>query len=163
MKKFKYMFRSIMVNNVEKVIPNTVFTKIVIEMDESSVTKHTMELSTKDILFNWAWIFNFFLALLIVAPVTGLLTGGAYIAAGRSTSSSSWSSIKLAFIIAGVFIFIALWIFLSVRLSISNKKREHVISERGVGNWKIVDESKWGNFQRLLDIARNQREKEKMI
>ena len=31
-----YRFRSIMVNNVEKVVPGTVFSKMVLEMDDSN-------------------------------------------------------------------------------------------------------------------------------
>jgi hypothetical protein len=55
---------------------------------------------------------------------------------------------------ASVFLLILLWIFLSVKSSIANKKRDYVYNTRGKGNWRIVDESKWDNFYRLLLISK---------
>ena len=163
MKKFTYRFRSLMVNNVERVIPNTVFSRMVIEMDDTSIAEHTIELSPKDILNDKAWIMNFFLTLIIVPPVSALIFGGVYLGAGKEMNSSSWGMVKLIFLLAVIIIILALWTFLSVRSAIANKKRNYVETARGRGNWRIVDESGWDKFYRLLMIAKNQREKDKLI
>jgi len=163
MKTFTYRFRSIMVNHVEKVIPNTVFSKMVMEMDDMSIAGHSLELTVKDILSDPAWITNFFLALMIVLPVSGLSFGIIYYALGKTLNRSSWNLLVILFIAIAFIAFIALWIFLAVKVSVGNKKRKLVVSERGEGNWRIVDESKWDNFYRLLMVAKNQRESEKLI
>jgi len=163
MKKFTYRFRSIMVNHVERVIPGTIFSKMVLEMDDTAVEEHAIELTLKDILRDTAWITNFLLSLMIVLPVSGILFFGVYAGFGKGMDQTSWSIIKLIFIASGIITFTTLWVFLSVKVSIGNKKREHVENIRGKGNWRLVDESEWNNFYRLLMIAKNQRENEKTI
>jgi len=162
-KKYTYKFRSIMVNHVEKVIPGTIFSKMVMEMDDSAVEEHTLILTYKEIINDTAWITNFVLSLMLVAAATGVIFTGVYVAFGRSVEQQSWNIIKFLIITSGILIFIILWIFLSVKVSIENKKRKHVEHERGKGNWRIVDESKWENFHRLLMISKNRRESEKLI
>ena len=162
-KEFTYKFRSIMVNHVEKVIPGTVFSKMVLEMDDIAVEEHTMVLTAKDILCDTAWITNFFLSLMIVAAVSAVLFAGTYVGFGRTMEQSAWNIVKLVFIITDVIIFTALWIILASKSAIENKKRKFVEQKRGSGNWRIVDESKWNDFNRLLIIAKNQRESEKVV
>lgn len=163
MKTFTYRFRSIMVNQVEKVIPNTVFSKMVLEMDDTAIEEHSIDLTVKEILNDPAWITNFFLSLMIVFPVSGLLFTGVYFGYGKTADQSTWNIIKFIFAAVAVIVFISLWIFFSVRTSVGNKKRICVEQKRGKGNWRIVDESEWNKFYRLLMIAKNQRESEKLI
>ena len=163
MKNYTYRFRSIMVNHVEKVIPGTVFSKMVLEMDDTAVEEHTMDLTLNDILRDTAWITNFFLALMIVTAVSAALFGGIYAGFGRTMDQSSWSIVKLIFLAVYITVFLILWIYLSAKLSVENKKRKFVEQKRGSGNWRIVDESEWDKFYRLLMIAKNKRESEKLI
>ena len=163
MKTFTYRFRSIMVNQVEKVIPNTVFSKMVLEMDDTAIEEHSIELTVKEILNDPAWITNFFLSLMIVFPVSGILYAIVYFGYGKTADPSTLVIIKIIFAAAAFIVFSALWIFLAVRVSVGNKKRNCVEQKRGKGNWRIVDESEWNKFYRLLMIAKNQRESEKLI
>jgi len=163
MKKYTFRFRSIMVNHVEKVIPGTVFSRMVLEMDDTAVKEHTLELTLKDILSDKTWITNFMLSVMIVAAVSGILFTGVYVGYGRSMEQSSWNIVKLIFIVIDSAVILSLWIYLSRKVSIENRKRELVVQERGPGNWRLVDESEWNNFYRLLMIARNKRENDKVV
>jgi len=163
MKTFTFKFRSIMVNQVEKVIPDTVFSKMVLEMDDSSIEQHSLELTVKDIMRDTAWITNFFLSMMIVFPVSGLLFLMAYFAFGKTADQSALNIMKITFTAAAFVAFILLWIFFSVKVSVENKKRQHVEQKRGKGNWRLVDEAGWDKFYRLLMVAKNQRESEKII
>jgi len=152
-----------MVNHVEKVIPGTVFTKMMLEMDDTSIGEHTIEMTNKDILHDTAWITNFFLSIMIVIPVSALLLFGVYAGFGKTMSLHAWNITKIIFITAAIIISLSLWIFLAVKVSVENKKRKYVEEHRGNGNWRLVDEVKWNNFYRLLMVAKNQRESEKII
>lgn len=163
MKQFTFRFRSIMVNHVEKVVPGTVYSKMVMEMDDTAVEEHTLILTVKDILNDTAWITQFVLSLMIVAAVSGVLFAGVYVGFGRTMEQSSWSIVKLVFVIIDIIVIISLWVYLAVKVSIDNKKRNLVVQKRGAGNWRLVDESEWEKFYRLLMIAKNRRESEKLI
>ena len=91
-----------MVNQVEKVIPNTVFSKMVLEMDDTAIEEHSIELTVKDILNDTAWITNFFLSLMIVLPVSGILYAIVYVGFGKTVEQSSWSIIKIIFIAVAI-------------------------------------------------------------
>lgn len=152
-----------MVNHIEKVVPGTVYSKMVMEMDDTAVEEHTLILTIKDILNDTAWITQFVLSLMIVAAVSGVLFAGVYVGFGRTMEQSSWSMVKLVFIIIDITVIISLWIYLAVKVSIGNRKRDLVVEKRGAGNWRLVDESEWEKFYRLLMIAKNRRESEKLI
>lgn len=153
-------FRSILVENKEKVIPGTVFSKMIIEMDESTIKQHELKLSAGDIIADWSWLLNFFLAFMSVGGISAVIFGLAYMVYGRGADPASWDTFTTAFYITVLMVFLVVWIFLSVRGAIAAKKRVFVERERGKGNWRIVDESKWDEFYRLLQIAKKSREKE---
>jgi hypothetical protein len=153
-------FRSILVENKEKVIPGTVFSKMIIEMDESTIEQHELNLSAGDIIADWSWLLNFFLAFMSVGGISAVIFGLGYMGYGRGAEPASWDTFSTVFSGAVILIFVAVWAFLSVRGAIANKKRSYVESKRGKGNWRIVDESKWDEFYRLLQIAKKSREKE---
>jgi len=156
----KRKFRSILVENVEKVVPGTVFTKMIIEMDESTVAEHELELSASDIATDRAWFVYLFLSLMIAGAVYALIFGLAYVGFGRGGSPETWSLFTGIFSFISIMVFLVLWIYLSVKGAIKNQKRNLVETERGKGNWRIVDESEWEEFYRLLQIAKKSREKE---
>lgn len=153
-------FRSILVENKEKVIPGTVFSKMIIEMDESTIAEHELNLSPADIIADWSWLMNFFLAFMSVGGIGAVIFGLAYMGYGRDADPASWNSFSRIFFISITLLFLIVWISLSVRGAIANKKRAFVDRERGKGNWRIVDENKWDEFYRLLQIAKKSREKE---
>jgi len=160
MKKFTYNFRSIMVNNVEKIIPGTSRTTMELDMDEKSIEQHTLELSMKDIIHDRSWKINLLLSVMVAGGISGMIFGIVYLTAGKSMEQSSWSCFISIYTSVTACILILLWIFLSVRNSVSNKKREYVEKLRGKGNWRIVDEAAWDNFYRLLMIAKKNKKTE---
>jgi hypothetical protein len=153
-------FRSILVENKEKVIPGTVFSKMIIEMDESTIKQHELKLSAGAIIADWSWLLNFFLAFMSVGGISAVIFGLAYMGYGRGAEPASWDRFSSVFVIIVILIFMAVWTFLSARGAVANKKRAYVEAERGKGNWRIVDENKWDEFYRLLQIAKKSREKE---
>jgi hypothetical protein len=157
MKKFSYRFRSIMVNNVEKIIPGTSRTTMELDMDEKSIEQHSIELTFSEILHDKSWTINFMLAVMLTSGISGLIFGIAYVMAGRFMTQESWTGLIRILIILSVFLLIIIWLFLSFRNSVANKKREFVEKTRGKGNWKIIDESKWDDFYRLLMIAKKKK------
>jgi cytochrome b subunit of formate dehydrogenase len=152
-----------MVNHVERVVPGTVFSKMVMEMDDTAVEKHTLELTLKDILKDPAWITQFVLSFMIVTAASGVLLAGVYVGFGRTMEQSSWLITVIIFAVLDLIIVIVLWIYLAFKVSVENKKRELVIQKRDAGNWRLVDEADWEKFYRLLMIAKNRRESEKII
>lgn len=157
MKTFTYSFRSILVSNVEKNVPGTGRLTLELEMDEKTIEQHTLELSLNDIIHDRSWTINFFLSLMITGGISGMIFGIVYVTSGRTIGESDWSVFIRLFISTAACILILLWIFLSVRNSISNKKREYVEKTRGKGNWRIVDDSEWDNFYRLLTISKKKK------
>lgn len=154
MKKFNYRFRSIMVNNVEKIVPGTRYKTMVIEMDEDSIEQHAIDLTVNDIIHDKSWIINFMLASMVVGGISAMIFGIVYLNFGKTTEQSRWINFILSYTTVSAFFLILLWIFLSVKNSIANKKKDYVYKTRGKGNWRIVDESKWDNFYRLLMISK---------
>lgn len=153
-------FRSILVENKEKVIPGTVFSKRIIEMDETTIEQHELNLSAADIIADLSWLLNFFLSFMSVGGIAAVIFGLAYMGYGRGAEPASWDHFSKIFFLSVILIFIAVWTLLSVRGAVENKKRAFVDKERGKGNWRIVDEDKWDEFYRLLQIAKKSREKE---
>ena len=149
-------------NHVEKVIPGTAYTKMVLEMDDNSIEQHMLELTPLEILKNSSWITGLALSLMISSAIFFLSFGGVYLMYGRTIEPDAWNPIKTIFIAAGILLFLILLIFFTVKFSIQNKKRVYVEKLRGKGSWKIVDDAKWDNFYRLLMIAKNSREKGKL-
>jgi hypothetical protein len=154
MKKFTCRFRSIMVNNVEKNVPGTSRTTIELDMDEKSIEEHMLELTVKEIVYDRSWKINLLLSVMVAGGIAAMIFGIVYVTSGKSMGEAQWTFFVRVFVSVSLSILILLWIFLSVKNSISNKKREYVEKIRGKGNWKIVDESEWENFYRLLMISK---------
>jgi len=161
MKKFTYGFRSILVKNVERIVPGTAYTRMELEMDENSIEQHTLELTLSEIFKDSAWIMGFMLALMIASAVFFLSFGSVYLMYGRTMDPAAWNLTKTIFIASGILLFLILLIFFTIKFSVQNKKRDYVEKLRGKGNWRIVDEAQWDKFYRLLMIAKNSREKNK--
>ena len=158
MKKYLYRFRSIMVNNIEKNVPGTGRLTLELDMDENTVEKHELELTFTEIIQDRAWKINFLLSFMIVGGISGMIFGIVYITSIRASGGTGLPGFTGIFIGISSIIMILLWIALSLKNSVATKKREYVEKTRGKGNWRIVDESEWDNFYRLLTISKNRKQ-----
>lgn len=149
-----FEFRSIKINDVEKIVPHLEEPVTVREMDENSIEKHRLEITFFDIIQNSAWLMYFFLSIMVTAVYSGILYTGFYFFSKNSSSNSLSTEHQIFLIISSVLLFIVLWGFFSIKGGIAGKKRSFVISERGDGIWKLINENKFDNFYRLLLISK---------
>lgn len=154
MKKILFEFRSIQIVPVEKLLPGAEDTVTVMEMDENSIEKHSLYLSIGEILQNSTWLINFFISIMITAVHTGIVYG-VFTFILKERISDPLSSSQLIFIIASsLILFAVLWTFFSIRGGIAEKKNNLILSHRGKGVWKIIDEKNFEDFYRLLLISK---------
>lgn len=154
MKSRIFEFRSIKINEVEKIVPHLEEPVTVKEMDENSIEKHRLEITFKDIVRHSAWMIYFLLSFMVTAVYSGLLYAAFYFLLKNGVSPSLPIANKVFLIVSSVFLFAALWGFFSIKGGIAGKKRSFVVSKRGEGNWKLIDEDKFENFYRLLLISK---------
>ncbi len=153
-----YIFRSILTEHVERVIPNTVFSRMELDFKESTSAQHKIELSLKDILTDRAWRSGLFISILLCLGVFGLTYGLMLIVMKKTLAGDSGSMITTLYVSASITVCLILWLILTLKIGLSNKKRDVVEKERGKGNWRIVDEKDWDKFIRLLNAAKKRRE-----
>lgn len=153
-----YTFRSILTEHVERVIPNTVFSRMELEFKESTSAQHKLELSLKDILTDRAWRSGLFISILVCLGVFGLIYGLMLIIMKNALAGDSGVMIRTVYISVSIAVCLILWLILTLKIGLSNKKRAAVEKERGKGNWRIVDEKDWDRFIRLLNAAKKRRE-----
>ncbi|HPS58001.1 MAG TPA: hypothetical protein PK514_07835, partial [Spirochaetota bacterium] len=146
-----YIFRSILTEHVERVIPNTVFSRMELDFKESTSAQHKIELSLKDILTDRAWRSGLFISILLCLGVFGLTYGLMLIVMKKTLAGDSGSMITTLYVSASITVCLILWLILTLKIGLSNKKRDVVEKERGKGNWRIVDEKDWDKFIRLLN------------
>ena len=153
-----YIFRSILTEHVERVIPGTVFSRMELEFKESTSAQHKLELSLKDLLTDRAWISSLFISLLVCAGVFGLTWGLMVITLKGALQGDRGTLIKASYAAVSIAVCAILWFVLTVKIGLSNKKRDAVEKERGKGNWRLVDEKDWDKFIRMINAAKKQRE-----
>lgn len=153
-----YIFRSILTEHVERVIPNTVFSRMELEFKESTSAQHKIEVSLKDILTDRAWRSGLFISVLACLGVFGLVYGLMLIIMKKTLAGDSGTMITTVYISVSIAVCLILWLIITLKIGLSNKKRDAVEQERGKGNWRIVDEKDWDRFIKLLNAAKKQRE-----
>lgn len=153
-----YTFRSILTEHVERVIPNTVFSRMELEFKESTSAQHKLELSVKDLLTDRAWRSGLFISILVCLGIFGLTYGLMLIVMKKTLAGDSGTLIKAAYLSIAIAVCFILWLILTLKIGLSNKKRDTVQKERGKGNWRIVDEKDWDKFIRMINAAKKQRE-----
>lgn len=153
-----YIFRSILTEHVERVIPNTVFSRMELDFKEATSAQHKLELSLKDILTDRAWRSSLFISILVCLGFFGLTYGLMLIVMKKTLAGDSGTTIKIFYLSASTAVCLILWFILTLKIGLSNKKRDAVEKERGKGNWRIVDEKDWDKFIRLLNAAKKRRE-----
>ena len=149
-----FEFRSIKINEVEKIVAHLEDPVTVKEMDENSIEKHRLEITLTDIIRKGTWLINFFLSIMVTAVYAGIVFAAFFLFAKNSHTFSLPLQHKVFFIFSSVVLFIGLWLFFSIRGGIVKAKREFVFAARGEGNWKIINENKFDNFYRLLLISK---------
>jgi len=150
----KFEFRSIKINDIEKILPHSGETVTVREMDENSIEKHNLDVTLTDIFRNGTWGINFFLSLMVTAAHAGIVFAAFTLLSGNSSSGKLSPHHQMFLIISSIVLFSGLWFFFSIRGGAAKMKHEFVINERGGGNWKIINEDKFDNFYRLLLISK---------
>lgn len=161
MKKKTYSFRSVRIENVEKPVLGTGYSRMVMEFDMENVQKHELELGLLDIMTDRTWKVSLFLSFMVVLAVFTLIYG--LLRVGFSLDFSYPGGLwrrNLFFLLALVSLLIV-WIAFSLRFGIANRKKEAVEKDRGKGSWKIIDEAEWEHFHRLWKLARDHEEKER--
>ena len=153
-----YIFRSILTEHVERVIPNTVFSRMELEFKESTSAQHKLELSLKDIITDRAWRSGLFISILVCLGVFGLTYGLMLIIIKKALAGDSGTTIRAIYLSASITACLVLWFILTLKIGLSNRKRDVVEKERGKGNWRIIDEKDWDKFIRLLNAAKKRRE-----
>lgn len=153
-----YIFRSILTEHVERVIPNTVFSRMELDFKESTSAQHKLELSLKDILTDRAWRSGLFISILVCLGVFGLIYGLMLIVLKETLAGDSGTTVRAVYLSASITVCIIIWLVLTLKIGLSNKKRDAVEKERGKGNWRIIDEKDWDKFIRLLNAAKKRRE-----
>lgn len=153
-----YTFRSILTENVERVIPGTVFSRMELQFREETSAKHTIELSTRDILTDRAWRTGLFISLMVCFGVFGIIYGLMLVVMKKTLAGDSGAMIRAIYFAAAFITCAVLWFIITLKTGLRNKKRDTVEKERGKGNWRIVDEEEWEKFIRLLNAAKKKRE-----
>lgn len=154
MKKIQFEFRSIQIVPVEKLPPGAEYTVTVMEMDENSIEKHILNLSLLEILRNSSWLLSCALSFMITVIHTGIVYGVFTFLVKENISDSLSFQHRILIALSSLIFFTALCIFFSIKSGIAEKKNDFVISQRGKGVWKIIDERKFDDFYRLLLISK---------
>ena len=152
MKPFIYNFRSIENNLIERENKSTQKSTFILEYNQDSIESHQLEVTLTNLIIHKSWIINFFLSIMIIAPLASL----AYATFKIGLNVKFDSTVIVPFLIITLIIFIIIWISIAIPSSIKNLKKDHVINLRGKGNWKIIDENKWDKFYKLLNIPKEE-------
>ena len=154
MKKIPFEFRSIQIVPVEKLPPGAEYTVTVMEMDENSIEKHILNLSLLEIFRNSAWLMSFILSFMITVVHTGIVYGVFTFLVKENISDPLSFQQRIFITVSSLIFFTVLCTFFSLRLGIAEKKNDFVISQRGEGIWKLIDEKNFDDFYRLLLISK---------
>jgi hypothetical protein len=127
--------------------------KVDFQMD--SIRDHELEVSAADILKCRSWLSTFAFSLLIVLPLFGLIY--AILSVVLKTDSGSLLS---PLITTAILLFFTVWTAMGIPAAIKKLKWDKVVNERGLNNWKIIDENKWEKFSRMLALARKMDKKQ---
>jgi hypothetical protein len=129
-----------------------------ISYDMESVQSHDIQLRLGRFLLCRSWILNFFISLMAVLLIVSLVYGVLYI--GMKSGAGNGGSAGSLFILFPTLTFFILWLSLGVPSALKRLKMDFVLKERGNGNWKIIDDTRWDNFCRMNRIAQERRKKQ---
>ncbi len=124
--------------------------------DMDTIKDHLLEAGPRLLFLNRSWISTVLISIMILVPLFALIYGIAAIGFNVNMRSAT-PVVIFAFIVALVLLASAMGYPASIR----RLKWDLVVKERGGGNWKLVDDSEWERFTRMIQIAEEQKRKEK--
>ncbi|RPI97767.1 MAG: hypothetical protein EHM32_00845 [Spirochaetales bacterium] len=127
-----------------------------LSFDIANAHDHVLNGGPGDFLMNRSWIASFFISLMAIIPLSALIYG--IITIGLNVDINQ---ILGWFIISCVLAFLMLLAMVGTPASVRRIKWELVIKERGAGNWKIIDDSAWENFTRMIRLVEERKKREK--
>jgi hypothetical protein len=127
--------------------------------DMESVRDHDMEFRIGDFLLSRSWLWNLFIAFMVVALVFALAYGALVIGMKTDMSFTGGGGGRI-FAICFAVACLTLWLAMGIPAAIRNLKLDFVVKERGRGNWKILDEREWDRFCRMRKMEQDRRVKE---
>jgi hypothetical protein len=146
-------FRSIRVVKTEIPVNTPGGTRLELNYDISSAMEHRIVPGLKDIFQVRLWAQGFFISLMIVSALAAIVYG-----LSKFFSGMGLERYMAAAAAVYIFLFSILWIIFSLPSVIKNIKADYTRSVRGQGDWRIVDENKWGNFSRMLTLSARRRQ-----
>ncbi len=127
--------------------------------DVENARDHVLSISPANFILNRSWMSSLLISLMAIIPLAALMYG--IITMGLSIDihkALPW------FILSCVAAFLMLLALVGIPASLRRLKWDLVVKERGAGNWKIIDDTDWENFTRMIRLAeeRQKREKEEL-
>jgi hypothetical protein len=124
--------------------------------DVENARDHVLSISPANFILNRSWMSSFLISLMAIIPLAALIYG--IITMGLSIDVSRalpW------FILSCVTAFLMLLALVGTPASLRRLKWNLVIEERGAGNWKIIEDTDWENFTRMIRLAEERRQRER--
>ncbi|MBN2158556.1 MAG: hypothetical protein JW807_04105 [Spirochaetes bacterium] len=125
--------------------------------DLGSVRDHVMSAGPLQFLFCRSWVPTFFLTLMVVSLLFGVVYAILVIGLKVDFASPVGARAGKIYIIALVICFAVLWLGLGIPAAVKRLKRDHVVAERGKGNWVLVDEDRWERFYRIVRLSQEEK------
>ncbi|HSV96614.1 MAG TPA: hypothetical protein VLM75_06735 [Spirochaetota bacterium] len=127
-----------------------------ITFDVENARDHVLSISPGNFFINRSWISSFLISLMAIIPlaalVYGVITMGLSLDVNRALP---W------FILSCVVAFITLLALVGTPASVRRLKWDLVVKERGAGNWKIIEDTDWENFTRMIRLAEERKKRVK--
>lgn len=130
-----------------------------ITYDQASVKGHVLEAGPAHFLLCRSWIQSFLIALLAVILISAVGYGFMVIGLKVDFGSPGGALAGKLFILSMLLLFIAVLLAVGAPAAVKRLKWDLVVKERGAASWKIVDESKWEHFERMLNMAQEREKK----
>ena len=112
---------------------------------------HHLRVRPLSLVLSRAWVQCLFIALLVVAPVFGIIYGILLLGMDIDITGSAGGTAGRLYLLTLLVSFLAVWAATGLPAAIRAMKADLVKAERGKGAWKLVDESDWDDFTRLYE------------
>lgn len=119
--------------------------------DPDTVQEHRLAVGPAAFFLDRGWVMGFVIASLATVPLFALMYG--FMVLGLRISPLTDPLAGRLFVLSALLFLVVLWGLLGRGLAVRNLKWGEVVRTRGTGRWKLVDESKWPRFERLMTMA----------
>lgn len=127
--------------------------------DPASVREHVLEAGPAHFLFCRSWIQSFLIVLLAVVIIFAIVYGFLVVGLKIDFGTPGGALAGRIYLFTLLLTFIVILLTVGLPAAVRRIKADLVVTERGPGAWKIVDDEKWVNFERMLRLAREREEK----